>query len=313
MAQTIKANWGESNIPAQAGRVVLVTGANNGLGYEASRMLAGKGARVVMACRNSGLGAKARGEILALHPNAAIDLLTLDLADLDSVAAVPGALKGLGIERLDVLLNNAGVMMPGKRLTTKQGFELQFGTNHLGHFALTRDLFPMLAADGRVVTVASIADRRGNVKFDDLQWEKSYSPAASYGQSKTANLLFTLELSRRLAAAGSGIRAVAAHPGISRTNLISGSFLANYAWLLQIIAWLPVGPKFQPAAMGALPEVYGATGEIENGAYYGPRDRVAGYPIRAEAHMAPWSNDADAAKKLWGISEELTGGVFNVG
>ena len=203
-------------------------------------------------------------------------------------------------------------MMPPKRQVTHQGFEIQFGTNHLGHFALTRSLFDLLSPQARIVNVASIADRRGDINWDDLQWVQSYNPSAAYGQSKTANLLFTLALTERLKAAGSGICAVAAHPGVAMTNLATTSTLGPWLWLVKPLVTLGLGPKVQPPAMGVLPEIYGATGEIEPGAYYGPEHKIHGHPIRAEAHRAAHSNDPKAAERLWTLSETLTGGRFSV-
>lgn len=312
MAQTIKANWGEADIPDQTGRVILITGANSGLGFEATRMLAAKGAHVIMACRDAAKADTAVAEIRKGWPTGRMDLIALDLADLDSVAGAGDRVKALGVSRLDVLINNAGVMMPPKRLTTKQGFELQFGANFLGHFALTRTLFPLIAKDGRIVNVASIADRRGDIRWDDLQWTTAYNPSASYGQSKTANLLFNLGLTTRLAKAGSGITAVAAHPGVAITNLANNSVMGRWLWLLKPMVALGIGPKTHSAAKGALPEVYGAVGEIEPGAYYGPADRFIGPPARAEKDRSPHSADPQSAERLWAIGEQLTGAPFKI-
>jgi protochlorophyllide reductase len=312
MSQTIKKNWGEDDIPNQSGKTVLITGANIGLGYDTARMLAGKGAHVLMACRNEARGTGARDAIQAIHTDAKLDLVTLDLADLQSVAKLPGELAARGIVQLDTLINNAGVMAPPKRQTTAQGFEAQFGINHLGHFALTRTLFDMLAPDARIVNVASGADSFGDINYDDLQWEKNYNPQKAYGQSKTANLLFTCELTRHLADAGSNIRAVAAHPGMAETNLVTGSTFGKWMWVMKIMKAVRVGPQFQSSAMGALPQTYGATGEIEPGAYYGPANRYNGHPIRADHHRAKHSTDLASAGRLWTISEELTGGAFAI-
>jgi NAD(P)-dependent dehydrogenase (short-subunit alcohol dehydrogenase family) len=310
MAQEIKPNWSEADIANQSGKTIFITGANIGLGFEATRMLSAKGARVIMACRSEARANDARRAILAINPKAQLDIVSLDLGDLESASAMPAKLADIGVKKIDVLINNAGIMMPPKRQVTKQNFEAQFGTNHLGHFALTRTLFPLLAANGRIVNVASIADRRGDINWEDIGWEKTYSPAAAYGQSKTANLLFTKGLSERLAAAGSKIVALAAHPGISQTNLAANSILKNWLWLVMPLLKMGLGPKTQSAAMGALPEVYAATAEVEAGAYYGPSERTRGYPIRAEAHRAAHSDSAEAAQKLWEISEVLTGSEF---
>lgn len=310
MLQVIKSNWAETDIPDQTNKVILITGANIGLGFEAARMLGSKGARVIMACRNQSRANEAKNAILAISPSAQLETVSLDLGDLDNIAQMPSQLKNLGIGQIDVLINNAGIMMPPKRQVTKQNFEAQFGTNHLGHFALTRTLFPSLSANARIVNVASIADRRGGINWDDIQWEKSYNPAAAYGQSKTANHLFTKALTDRLAAVKSNIMALAAHPGISRTNLAANSIIGNWLWLIEPLLNLGIGPKTQSAAMGALPEVYAASGEVEPGAYYGPSERTRGHPIRAEAHRAPHSSDEESAERLWKLSEELTGGNF---
>ncbi|MEM1391442.1 MAG: oxidoreductase [Pseudomonadota bacterium] len=312
MKQTITKNWDESKIPDQTGKTVLVTGANIGLGYETARMLAGKGAHVLMACRNKARGTEALNAIRTIHGNAKLDLFLLDLADLESVARFPGALRESGISRIDVLVNNAGIMMPPKRQTTKQGFEAQFGINHLGHFALTRSVFDMLSPDARIVNVASGADRLGGINFDDLQWETDYNPQKAYGQSKTANLLFTHELTGRLATAGSHITAVSAHPGMAETNLATGSTFSKWIWLLKIMRVLRIGPQVQSAEMGALPQTYAATDEIEPGAYYGPEKMYNGYPIRADHHRAEHSTNPDYAARLWEVSEKLTEGAFSI-
>ncbi|ANP45749.1 oxidoreductase [Candidatus Viadribacter manganicus] len=306
------ANWGEGDIGDQTGKVVFITGANIGLGFEAARMLSERGARILMACRDESKAREAMAAIKRRNGRAALDFVGLDLADLEQVAGVPEHVKTLGVSSIDVLLNNAGVMMPPKRQETKQGYELQFGVNHLAHFALTRLLFPMLAPQARVVTVASIADRRGDIRWDDPQWRKGYTPSASYGQSKTANLLFTLELSRRLQAAGSAIMALGAHPGVAMTNLATSSTLGPWLWLVKPLVAIGIGPKVQSPAMGALPEVYAAVGAVEPGAYFGPAQRTFGPPARAESHKAQHSGDAAAARRLWSLSEELTGAKFEV-
>lgn len=310
MTQIIRKGWGEGDVPSQVGKVAFITGASNGLGYEASRILSSKGARVLMACRDAERAKAAVAGIIGRNATAHIDVIDLDLADLDSVSGVAGQVRALGVDQIDILLNNAGVMMPPKRQVTRQGFEVQFGTNHLGHFALTRSLFDLLSPQSRIVNVASIADRRGDINWDDLQWERSYNPSAAYGQSKTANLLFNLALTERLKAAGSAICAVAAHPGIAMTNLATTSTMGPMLRLIKPLIALGLGPKVQQPAMGVLPEIYGATGDIEPGAYYGPEHKIHGHPIRAEAHKAAHSNDTMAAARLWALSETLTGGRF---
>lgn len=312
MSQVIKPDWDEADIPSQTDKVILITGANIGLGFEATRMISAHDGHVLMACRSQTRGTAARDAIKAINPDARLDVVSLDLADQESIRRMPGVLSDLGIQQIDTLINNAGLMMPPKRQTTKQGFEVQFGVNHLGHFALTRELFPLLSANARIVNVASIADRRGEMNWNDLHWTKDYDPQKSYGQSKTANLLFTLELTRRLDTLGSNKVSVAAHPGIAMTNLAEGSVYGRWLWLLKPMIRIGLGPKMQSAKMGALPEVYAATDQIEAGAYYGPANKISGHPIRAEAHRAPHSSDGESARRLWEISEDLTGEKFEL-
>ncbi|PRC45575.1 short-chain dehydrogenase, partial [Mycobacterium sp. ITM-2017-0098] len=208
--------WTAADVPDQSGRVAVVTGANTGIGYEAALVLAGRGAKVVIAVRNLDKGTKAVSALKQVHPGADVTVAELDLSSLASVRAAAEALKS-ALPRIDLLINNAGVMYPPKQ-TTADGFELQFGTNHLGHFAFTGLLLDNLldVPGSRVVTVASMAHRNlADIHFDDLQWERKYNRVAAYGQSKLANLMFTYELQRRLAAKGAPTIAVAAHPGIS--------------------------------------------------------------------------------------------------
>jgi NAD(P)-dependent dehydrogenase (short-subunit alcohol dehydrogenase family) len=287
--------WTTDDMTRQDGRTFLVTGANSGIGLVAARDLAHAGGRVVLAVRDP-----ARGERAAATIDGETEVRRLDLADLDSVRAFAEQWDG----ELDVLINNAGVMAPplGR---TKDGFELQFGTNHLGHFALTNLLLPHIT--DRVVTVSSGAHRFGSMRFDDPNWERGgYDRWRAYGQSKLANLLFTLELQRRLAAAGSDLRAVAAHPGYAATNLQShtGSRLQNGLMALgnRLIA--------QSDEMGALPTVYAATQDIPGGSYVGP-DGLAeqrGHPRLVGRSKA--ASDTEAARRLWALSEELTATGF---
>ena len=287
--------WTTDDMPSQDGRAFVVTGANSGIGLIAARELARTGAHVVMAVRDL-----ARGEQAAATIAGETEVRTLDLADLASVRAFADAWDG----PLDVLVNNAGVMAPPKS-RTKDGFELQIGTNHLGHFALTNLLLPHLT--DRVVTVSSGAHRMGSIRFDDLNWERGrYDRWRAYGQSKLANLLFTLELQRRLAAAGSDLRAVAAHPGYAATNLQSrtGSFVQDKVMVLLNRVWA------QSDEMGALPTLYAATRDIPGGSYVGP-DGVAeqrGHPRLVGRSTA--ASDEAAARRLWELSEELTGTSF---
>jgi NAD(P)-dependent dehydrogenase (short-subunit alcohol dehydrogenase family) len=287
--------WTADDLPRQDGRTFVVTGANSGIGLAAARELARAGGRVVLAVRDP-----ARGEQAAATIAGDAEVRRLDLADLASVRVFADAWDA----PIDVLVNNAGVMAtPEQR--TKDGFELQIGTNHLGHFALTNLLLPHVT--DRVVTVASGAHRAGSIRFDDLNWERGrYQRWLAYGQSKLANLLFTLELQRRLAEAGSAVRAVAAHPGWAATNLQShtASALQN--------ALLAIGNRVwaQSDDMGALPMLFAATQDIPGGSYVGP-DGFAeqrGHPRLVGRSRA--AADEDAARRLWTLSEELTGTSF---
>ncbi len=294
--------WTFNDIPDQTGRTAIVTGANTGLGLETARMLARKGADVVLACRNLDKGQAALAQILAERPAGSATLAALDLSDLDSVAAFASTFTA-SHERLDLLINNAGVMVPpfGR---TRQGFELQLGTNHLGHFALTGRLLPLIqrTPDARVVVVASIAQRAGRINFDDLNWERrSYRAWGAYGQSKLANMLFALELQRRLAASGAQVRATAAHPGYTATDL---QRTAGFARLLNpLFAMKP--------ADGALPTLRAATDPTAaGGSYWGPSRffEVNGPP--APARIPAAAQDEAVAARLWEVSEALTGVSF---
>jgi NAD(P)-dependent dehydrogenase (short-subunit alcohol dehydrogenase family) len=295
--------WTTNNIPDQAGRTAVITGANTGLGYETAVALAAKGAQVVLAVRNLDKGNDAAARIKATHPNAAVEVQKLDLSSLESVRAAAADLRSRH-DTIDLLINNAGVMMTPKS-TTADGFELQFGTNHLGHFAFTGLLLDrVLAAPGsRVVTVSSMGHRFGRIDFDDLQSDKSYSRTGAYGRSKLANLLFTYELQRRLA--GTKTIAVAAHPGSSSSELGR-----NVPALVQL-AFKPL--TLQGADMGALPTLRAATDPSTlGGQYYGPDGFVEmrGYPKVVASNDS--SHDTDAQRRLWTVSEELTGVTFEV-
>ena len=299
--------WTADAIPPLTGRTFVVTGANSGLGLEAARLLAANGAHVVMTSRNRVKGEAAVGRIGQDVPGASVELRTLDLADLDSVRAFA---KGLHDDKVgvDVLINNAGVMMAPQG-QTKQGFEVQFATNHLGHFALTGLLLDLLAAgdDPRVVTVSSTLHKQGTIDFDDLMRTKRYSPNAAYSQSKLANLLFGLELQRRLSAAGSPIRSLMAHPGYSATNL---QFAGPTGWRRAI---LRVGNSLfaQKASMGVLPEVRAAVApDVVGGQYYGSAGffEMRGYPEVVQPSKS--AQDPALAARLWEESEKLTGVVF---
>ncbi|GLE50946.1 SDR family NAD(P)-dependent oxidoreductase [Mycobacterium montefiorense] len=299
------AKWTAADIPDQSGRVAVITGANTGLGYETAAALADHGAQVVLAVRNLDKGKEAAARIAASSSQADVALQELDLTSLDSIRAAADELRSAH-DRIDLLINNAGVMWTPKS-TTKDGFELQFGTNHLGHFAFTGLLLDRLlpVAGSRVVTVSSIGHRiRGDIHFDDLQWERSYNRVAAYGQAKLANLLFTYELQRRLAPQGTTI-AAAAHPGGSRTELTR-----HLPPLLARIA-PAIEPLFQGADMGALPTLRAATDPgVLGGQYYGPDGlgEQRGHPKIVSSSEK--SHDLEVQHRLWAVSEELTGVVY---
>ncbi len=283
-------------MPDMTGKTAIVTGANSGLGFVSTRELARRGARVVMAVRDERKGRQALADLRRQVPEGDLDLRLIDLADLDSVRAFAEGIQ----ERIDVLMNNAGVMMPPRTLT-KQGFELQFGANHLGHFALTGLLLERLADDGRVVTVSSDLHRRGRIHFDDLTGERGYSPMAFYAQSKYANVLFGLELDRRLRAAGSKIRSVLAHPGYSATNLQTSGPTGLFS-LGGRIGNLLIA---QSVDMGALDQLHAAVAPgVEGGQFIGPHRGMRGYPVVVQPVAS--AKDPELARRLWTLSEELT-------
>ena len=296
--------WSAADIPDQRGRMAVVTGANSGLGLETARELARKGAQVVLACRNTGKGDAAARDIEA-STGAKVEVAALDLGSLPSVREFAERFAQTH-DHLDLLINNAGVMAASPRQTTADGFELQFGTNHIGHFALTGRLLPLVhrREGARVVTVSSGAHRGATMNFDDLQSERSYGRWRAYGQSKLANLLFMAELGRRLTASGSGVQSVAAHPGYAATNLQSAAAPRLDAFVMAIGNVLFA----QSAATGALPSLYAATQPgLESGAYIGP-DGIfegRGHPTAVQSSIA--ARDEAVAQRLWTISEELSG------
>jgi NAD(P)-dependent dehydrogenase (short-subunit alcohol dehydrogenase family) len=300
--------WTAADVPDQEGRVAVITGANTGIGYEAAAVLAGKGAHVVLAVRNTDKGHAAAERIRSALPHADVSVRELDLTSLDSIRAAADGLRA-DYPRIDLLINNAGVMMTGKG-TTKDGFELQLGTNHLGHFALTGQLLDnLLPVEGsRVVTISSGAHRFGRIDFDDLQSERSYNRVTAYGQSKLANLLFTYELNRRLSEKGAPTIAVAAHPGGSNTELTR-----NLWPVLRQPIQLVWGLLAQSAEMGALPTLRAATDpDVRGGQYFGP-DGIGeqrGHPKLVQSSAR--SYDEAAQRRLWSVSEELTGVTFPV-
>jgi NAD(P)-dependent dehydrogenase (short-subunit alcohol dehydrogenase family) len=301
----MNAKWTSDDVPGQQGRLAVVTGANTGLGFETARVLAARGASVVLAVRDTEKGKRAAARIAGTNPGANVMVQPLDLASLDSVRAAAGELRAQH-PGIDLLINNAGVMFPPKQ-TTRDGFELQLGTNHLGHFALTGLLLEqMLPVPGsRVVTVSSQAHRiRARINFDDLQSERSYRRVAAYSQSKLANLMFTYELQRRLSGAGTTI-AVAAHPGLAATELTRNSPAIAAFFYTRLLS--------QKAVIGALPVLRAATDPgVLGGQYYGPGGLFGarGYPKLAESSRQ--SHDAAIQRRLWTVSEELTGVSFPV-
>ncbi len=306
----MSARWTSEDIPDQTGRTVLVTGANSGLGLRSAEALAGKGARVLMACRNPAKAATALEQVAAVATGAAPEFVPLDLADLSSVRERAAALVDAG-ERIDVLMNNAGVMVPPLGRTA-EGFELQFGTNHLGHFAFTGLVLPaLLRADRpRVVLTSSIAHYPGRIRWDDPNWEHHrYSKWTAYSQSKLANLLFMEELGRR---GGELLVSAAAHPGYAATHLQTAGAQASGNRTAERIMTLGNRIFAQTDAMGALPQLYAATmPEVRSGDYFGP-DRLFG--TRGHPHPAmrtSASRDAVAAARLWTLSEQLTGVTYD--
>jgi NAD(P)-dependent dehydrogenase (short-subunit alcohol dehydrogenase family) len=296
-------------IPELRGRTVMVTGASDGLGLASAKALAAAGARVLMTSRDTGKGAWASDQVRAAAPGAQVEVVPLDLADLASIDRAAEDVRGR-VAGLDVLVLNAGVMMPPERRETVDGFELQLGTNHLGHFALTARLLPLLlpVPGSRVVTVSSLAARAGAVDLDDLQWEsRTYERQPSYAASKLANLLFAFELERRLRSAGTGTASLAAHPGVSGTNLMSTMALPRIVERASKL--LLAGPD-----QAARPQLYAATAAAASGGdYYGPKGpgEVRGRSV-TRATIPPLALDATCAHALWERSSELTGAIVPV-
>jgi NAD(P)-dependent dehydrogenase (short-subunit alcohol dehydrogenase family) len=310
----MKTSWTPDDVPSLAGRRAVVTGANSGIGWHAAAGLARAGAAVTLACRSRERGEEALKRLKAAVPGANARLELLDLGSLASVKAFGSARAATG-EPLDLLVNNAGIMAPPRRKLSEDGFEVQLAVNHLGHFALTALLLPVLrkAPAPRVVNVASIAHRRGRLDFDDLMCERRYDPFSSYARTKLANLLFSFELQRRSDRGRWGLRSVAAHPGVARTRIVANGLGGGRRTAL--VRLIETGMRLFPLTHseedGALPTLMAATWpEAEPGGYYGPTGfrEMTGRPARVDCR--PQAKDEAAARRLWEASERLTGVSF---
>ena len=310
--------WTVAEIPSQAGRRALITGANSGIGYHAALELARKGAHVLLACRDKARGDAALIRLRAEVPAASAEVVLLDLASLESVCAFGAAELALG-KPLDLLINNAGVMAPKRRLQTRDGFEIQFGTNVLGHFVLTALLLLALVRAAvnhpqrpRVVTLSSIAHKQGRLNFDDLQSAKNYGPMVAYRQSKLADLMLAFELGRRLRAAEppiTGVMSVAAHPGVANTNLLQVGEHTAVERVVRRGLGVAIGALLNSEAQGAVPTLFAATSpDVVDGGYYGPQGllEMRGGDVGV-AKVAPQALDQAAAARLWSECERLSG------
>lgn len=304
-------DWTVKDIPPQTGRIAVVTGATSGIGYEAALALAGAGARVVLASRNAGKGAEMLARIRALHPRAEVSFEPLDLASLASVADCADRLSRT-LPRIDLLVNNAGVMAIPTRHVTEDGFEMQLGANYLGHFALTLRLLPVIikGQSPRVVTLSSLAHRTGKIQFDDLQFARNYRPWPAYCQSKLATLLFSMELERRARTNDWSLMSTAAHPGFASTGLQSAgpSMGLDRPSLIERSTKLLAPLLSQSAAAGALPTLYAATSpDAKGGTLYGPDGfyEMRGSPRRSKIVSSAF--DQNVWRRLWDVSEQLTG------
>lgn len=300
--------WTQNNIPDMTGKVAIITGANSGLGLESTKAIAAKGATVVMACRNMSKAEKAQADVMRSVPNAKIDVMQLDNASLASVKAFADAFKAK-YDRLDLLLNNAGVMaIP--RTETEDGFEMQIGVNHLGHFALTGHLIDLLTStpNARVHNTSSSAAFGGALNLDDFMGTSNYGRWDAYGQSKLANAAFATELNRRLQSAGHSTIANSSHPGLVMTNLQTNSLQESGAPLLERVGYRLLAPVLaQDVDMGVLPQLYASTApDAKGGVFYGPKTmRLRGYPAEQKCNDA--LEDAPLLKRFWELSEQLTG------
>jgi hypothetical protein len=303
--------WLAQHVPSQSGKTALITGANSGLGFEAAKVLAWRGAHVVLAVRNAAKGERAMAEIRRSVPQAHLLMLVLDLVSLATVREAAAAFMHTH-DRLDILVNNAGVMAIPRRLTA-DGFEMHLATNHLGHFALTGLLLPLIlqTPGARVVTVSSGVHVAGRIDFSDLQRERSYSTWGAYAQSKLANLLFAYELQRRLVAKGHNAISVAAHPGYAATNLQAVGPQMERS-LLRAKIMLAANRVFaQSAAMGALPIIHAATSlDVRGGDYLGPDSFLGQRGLPKKVTSSKSSHDLETAARLWVNSEQLTGVTY---
>ncbi|WP_245588233.1 SDR family oxidoreductase [Algoriphagus terrigena] len=296
--------WTAADIPQRTEGLAVITGSTEGIGYEDALALSSAGWSVIIMGRNPQKGAESIIRIRDINPKAKLSFEKIDLADLSSIKAFASKMTAKG-RPIDLLINNAGVMTPPKRLETADGFELQFGTNHIGHVALTAQLLPLLrkSPDARVVTVSSVANREGQINFDDLQSKASYTPMKAYGQAKLANLMFALELQRQSEKHGWGITSIAAHPGVSRTNLlITGAGRWSGPGIMR--TFFPF--LFQPTSQGALPTLYAATSpEAKGGRYYGPdkMQETRGFP--SVAKIPAQASDLKVSLQLWEVSKKL--------
>ncbi|MGA7522204.1 MAG: oxidoreductase [Acidobacteriaceae bacterium] len=306
-------HWTAASIPSQRGKLAYITGANSGIGFYSALQLARAGATVILACRKRANAEAARARILTAVPAAELEITDLDLADLVSVRSASEHF--LASRRpLDLLINNAGVMALPERRVTPDGFELQLGTNHFGHFALTGLLLPALLAApaARIVTVSSIAHRGATLDFSNLNWEQGYKPWPAYRRTKLANLLFAFELQRRLERAHAAASSIAVHPGVSNTNLFKAGPGQGGGLLAKIIP-LFIALVAQSEAQGALPTLYAATSpDAQAGHFYGPDGfrEMRGYPVEVRAEAQAY--DENAAAHLWNVSEKLTGVRYNL-
>jgi NAD(P)-dependent dehydrogenase (short-subunit alcohol dehydrogenase family) len=294
-------------IPSQKGKIAIITGSNTGLGFETAKALAGKNMKIIMACRDPEKAQNARQSILSTFPRADMEIMLVDLSKLSSVRSFAQQFMSK-YNRLDLLVNNAGIMIPPYALT-EDGFESQMGVNYLSHFLLTGLLLKVInkTRGSRIVMVSSIAHKKGKINFDNLQWKKNYNPMKAYRQSKLACLVFAFELQRRLANSGSGTIAVAAHPGMSMTDLVR-----DFPKWMFIVGKPFISLFTHPPERGALPLVYASVGpDVKGGEYFGPQGFSEWKGVTGRAYSTPLSHDEQLGKKLWEESERLTGIRFS--